>query len=137
MRLGMQTKSVSIFDAIAALKEEVGGIVTNPPTDDELAQAKESILNAFIFNYDSKAGILSQQMNCAYYGLPSNYLETYRANIEKVTKDDIVRVAKKYVHTNDLTLLIVGKASDFPKPLDTLGKVTPVDITIPKKPETN
>jgi|KBSSwiStaDraftv2_1062776.scaffolds.fasta_scaffold02531_2 zinc protease len=137
MRLGMQTKSVSIFDAIAALKEEVSGIVTNPPTDEEMAQAKESILNAFIFNYDSRAGILGQQMTYAYYGLPANYLETYRANIEKVTKDDVVRVAKKYVHTDDLAVLVVGKAADFPKPLDTLGKVTSVDITIPKKPATN
>ena len=62
------------------------------------AAAKESILNSFIFNYDSRAGILAQQMTYAYYGLPSNYLEMYRANIEKVTKDDVVRVAKKYVH---------------------------------------
>ncbi len=134
MRLTMQTKSVSIFDAIAALKGEVSGIVSNPPNDEELAQAKESILNAFIFNYDSRAGILSQQMTYAYYGLPSDYLETYRANIEKVTKDDVVRVAKKYVHTDDLAILVVGKAADFPKPLDTLGKVTTVDISIPKKP---
>ncbi len=134
MRLVMQTKSGSIFDAIAALKEEVDGIVTNPPTDDEMDQAKESILNAFIFNYDSRAGILAQQMAYAYYGLPSNYLETYRANVEKVTKGDVVRVAKKYVHTDDLAILVVGRAADFPKPLATLGKVTPVDIAIPKKP---
>jgi zinc protease len=136
-RLGMQTKSVSIFDAMAALKDEVAGIVTNPPTDDELSQAKDAILNAFIFNYDSKAGILGQQMAYAYYGLPSNYLETYRSNIEKVTKDDVVRVAKKYVHTDELAILIVGKAADFPKPLDTLGTVTTVDISIPKKPAAN
>jgi zinc protease len=137
MRLGMQTKSVSVFDAIAALKEEVAGIVTNPPTDEELKTAKDAILNSFIFNYDSRSGILAQQMSYAYYGLPSNYLETYRTNIEKVTKDDVVRVAKKYVHTDDLTLLIVGKAADFPKPVETLGKVTTLDITIPKKPTTN
>ena len=137
MRLGMQTKSASLFDAIAALKEEVNGIVTNPPTDDEMSLAKESFLNSFIFNYDSRAGILAQQMNYAYHGLPSNYLEMYRGNIEKVTKDDVVRVAKKYVHVDDLSILVVGRAADFTKPLDTLGKVTNVDITIPKKPVAN
>lgn len=136
MRLGMQTKSASLFDAVAALKDEVAGIVTNPPTDEELATAKDSILNSFIFNYDSRAGILAQQMSYAYHGLPANYLETYRANIEKVNKDDVVRVAKKYVHAGDLTVLVVGKAADFPKPLDALGKVTTLDISIPKKPET-
>jgi len=134
LRLGMQTKSASLFEAIAALKEEVRGIVTNPPTDDEMGLAKESILNSFIFNYDSREGILAQQMSYAYHGLPSNYLEKYRSNIEKVTKDDVVRVAKAYVHVDDLTLLVVGRAADFPQPLDTLGKVSNVDITIPKKP---
>ena len=137
MRLGMQTKSASLFDAIAALKEEVAGIISNPPTDEELSIAKESILNSFIFRYDSRSGILAQQMNYAYHGLPANYLETYRANIDKVTKDDVVRVAKKYVHPNDLTLLVVGKAADFPKPLDALGKVTAWDISIPKQGAAN
>jgi len=134
MRLAMQTKSASIYEAIAALKEEVGGIVTNPPSDAEMKHAKDSILNSFIFNYDSRSGILAQQMSYAYYGLPANYLETYRSNIEKVTKDDVVRVAKKYVHPDDLTLLVVGRSSDFPKPLDSMGSVTPVDIAIPKRP---
>jgi zinc protease len=135
LRFGMQTKSASVFDAIAALESEVGGIVTNPPTDGEMKHAKESILNSFVFNYDSRAGILSQQMTYAYYGLPADYLDRYRANIEKVTKDDVVRVAKTHVHEGDLTVLVVGRASDFGKPLDTLGKVTTLDITIPKKPE--
>jgi zinc protease len=134
MRLTMQTKSESVYDAIAALKSEVRGIITNPPTDEEMKRAKESILNSFIFNYDSRAGILAQQMTYAYYGLPADYLDRYRANVEKVTKEDVTRVATKYVRPDDLSILIVGRASDFPKPLDTLGKVTAVDITIPKKP---
>jgi zinc protease len=134
MRLTMQTKSESVYDAIAALREQVRGIVTQPPTDDEMKRAKESILNSFVFNYDSRAGILAQQMTYAYYGLPEDYLERYRANIEKVTKDDVTRVATKYVKPDDLSVLIVGRAKDFPKPLDTLGKVTALDITIPKKP---
>lgn len=135
MRLSMQTKSASVFDAIAALKDEVRGIITRPPTAEEMRQAKDSILNSFIFNYDSRAGILAQQMAYAYFGLPSDYLDRYRSNIEKVTKDDVVRVASKYVHPDHLTLLIVGRKADFPKPLDTLGKVTTLDIAIPKKPE--
>ncbi|HEX4824699.1 MAG TPA: pitrilysin family protein [Candidatus Polarisedimenticolaceae bacterium] len=134
MRLGMQTKSASVYDAIAALKDEVRALTVAPPTDLEMTQAKEAILNSFIFNYDSRSGILAQQMNYAYHGLPANYLEMYRSNIEKVSKDDVLRVAKAYVHVDDLSLLIVGRAADFPKPLDTLGNVTKLDITIPKKP---
>jgi zinc protease len=130
----MQTKTASLFDAVAALKDEVRTIATAPPTDEEMTNAKESILNSFIFNYDSKSGILAQQMNYASRGLPADYLETFRANIE-VTKDDVVRVAKAYVHVDDLALLVVGRGR-ISRSLDSLGKVTNVDITIPKKPGT-
>ena len=61
--------------ADAAVRAEVAGIVDNPPTADELKRAKDSILNSFIFNYDSKPQVLSQQMTYAFYGLPADFLE--------------------------------------------------------------
>ena len=48
-----------------------------------------------MFNYDSKAEILAQQMTYAYYGLPADFLETYRANIEKVGPADVQRAVEK------------------------------------------
>lgn len=132
----MQTKSQSVFEAVEAMKDEIRGIISNPPSDDEMKRAKESILNSFVFNYDSTDKILGQQLTYAYYGLPANFLETYRTNIEKVTKDDVARVAKKYVHPDDLTVLVVGKAADFGKPVTTLGKVETLDISIPPPPDT-
>ena len=135
-RTGLQTKSATTVEGIEALREEIRGIIENPPSDAELARAKESILNSFIFNYDSKGEILSQQLLYAYYGLPADFLERYRANIEKVTREDVARVAKKFVHPDQLTVLVVGKASDFGRPLSTLGPSETIDITIPAPPDT-
>jgi len=73
-------------------------------------------------------------MNYAFYGLPADYLETYRANIEKVTREDVARVAKAYVKPEQLAVLVVGKAADFDKPLAELGAVTTLDIAIPPPP---
>jgi zinc protease len=130
-RAGLQTKSSTTIKAIEAVKAEVTGIIDTPATEAELKRAKDAILNSFVFNYDSKAKILSQQMTYAFYGLPADFLEQYRANIEKVTAADVARVAKKYVHPDKLAILVVGKAADFDQPLTNLGKVTPIDITIP------
>ncbi len=134
-RVGCQTKSSTMSEAVAALKEELVGMIERPPDDAELARAKESILNSFVFNYDSKREVLSQQLLYAYYGLPLDFLERYRANIEKVTREDVARVARTHIHPDRLTLLVVGKSSDFDKPLGTLGQVVEVDITIPPPPE--
>jgi predicted Zn-dependent peptidase len=135
-RAGLQTKSSTTTKAIAAVKAEITGIIDNPPSDAELKRAKDAILNSFIFNYDSKAKVLSQQMTYAFYGLPADFLERYRANIEKVTVADVTRVARQYVHPGQLAILVVGKASDFDQPLSNLGKVIPIDITIPPPADT-
>jgi len=128
---GLQTASSNMSRAIDAMKFEINDLIANPPSDEEIRRAKESILNSFIFNYDSKRKILAQQMNYSFYGLPADYLETYRANIEKVTREDVARVAKTYVKPENLSILVVGNAADFDVPLSTLGEVTALDITIP------
>lgn len=67
-----------------------------------------------------------------FYGYPADFLERYRAAIEKVTAADVARVAQKYVHSNQLAVLVVGKAADFEKPLASFGPVTNLDISIPE-----
>jgi len=126
------TKTETTGAAIDALLEEVDGIVTHPATEDEVTRAKQGMLNSFIFNYDSKAKILRQQLAYEYYHYPSDFLAKYRQNIEKVTPADVARVAKQYVKKNDLAILVVGKSEGLDKPLDTYGKVTDLDITIPE-----
>ena len=70
-----------------------------------------------------------------YYGYPADFLERYRAGIEKVTPADVARVAAKYLHKDQLAVLVVGNTAEFDKPLSTsLGTVTTSDITIPPPP---
>ena len=54
--------------------------------------------------------------------------------MEKVTTADVERVAKKYLHKDQMKVLVVGNQADFDKPLSTLGPVTPIDIRIPGAP---
>jgi outer membrane lipoprotein-sorting protein len=51
--------------------------------------------------------------------------------VEKVTAADVLRVANKYVHKEELKVLVVGNISEYQKQLAALGPVTPIDITIP------
>jgi predicted Zn-dependent peptidase len=135
-QVGMGTKSETTLAGIAALREEVEGLKKNPPTEAEVRRAKDSILNSFVFNYDSRAEVLNQQMVYAYHGLPANFLETYRTNVEKVGPADVQRAIEKFIHPDRMAVLVVGKTADFEKPLTALGTVTPVDITIPPPADT-
>ncbi|HXA17217.1 MAG TPA: pitrilysin family protein [Thermoanaerobaculia bacterium] len=126
------TKSGSTVEAINAARTDLTDLQTKPFTADELAQAKESILNAYVFTADSKAKILSQRVNLEFYGYPADFYQQYPAKLQAVTADDVARVAKKYVQPSQTSVLVVGKEKDFDKPLSTLGTVTPIDITIPE-----
>ncbi|GAC1628950.1 MAG: hypothetical protein NVS9B13_26740 [Candidatus Acidiferrum sp.] len=134
LRLFISTKSGTTAAAIDAFNEEIDALKTNPAAAQDLAVAKDAILNSFVFRFDSKEKVLREQMNYAFYGYPLDFLERYRAGIEKVTQADVARVAQKYIHKNQLAILVVGKASDFDRPLSSFGPVTPVNITIPAPP---
>jgi zinc protease len=131
-RIAMGTKSSTTVDAIQALQAELNGMLTAKPiTPEEVREAKDSILNRFIFNFDSKDKVLGERMLYEYYGYPADFLERFRAGIEKSTPDDANRVAHKYVHPQQFAVLVVGNQAEFGKPLSSLGPVTPIDISIP------
>jgi zinc protease len=128
--VGMGTRSASTARGIRALLSEIDRLQREPPDARELASAKDAILNSFIFRYDSKEKVLREQMRFAFFGYPADFLERYRAGVEKVTAGDVLRVAKKYVRKNELSILVVGNPAEIPG-LDAVGKVQKVDISIP------
>ena len=135
-QVGLSTKSASMSEAVDALKIEIDRMITEPPSKDELTKAKESILNSFVFRYDSQSRILNQLMVYDFWGLPEDFLDTYRSKIEKVSAEDVTRVAKQYMHPDKVAMLVVGTSADFDKPVATFGEVTEIDISIPPPPDT-
>lgn len=134
VRIAMGTKSGSTVEAIQALYEEIDRLKSDPISDDEIARAKDSLLNSFIFNFDSPEKVLREKMAYEFYGYPLDFLERFRSAIEKVQKADVERVVAKYLHKDQLAVLVVGNTEEFDKPLSSFGPVTNVDITIPPPP---
>ncbi len=129
-RIAMGTKSSTTAAGLDALYAEIDGLIKDPGSAEEVRKAKDSILNSFIFNFDSAGKVLRERMRYEYYGYPADFLERFRSGIEKITPADIARVVKKYVDRNKFAVLVVGKAADFDRPLSSFGPVTTLDITI-------
>ncbi|HUI84317.1 MAG TPA: pitrilysin family protein [Candidatus Binatia bacterium] len=130
----MQTKSASTVEGVEGLDSEIDGLLKNPATAEELRRAKDDILNSFIFQFDTPEKVLREKMAYEFYHYPLDFLERYRGEVENVTAEDVARVARKYVHKNQLAVLVVGNDAEFDKPLSSLGPVQNVDITIPPPP---
>ncbi len=128
------TKSATTIESIKALDEDIDDLAKHPITDAEIKAAKDAILNAFIFRLDSPDKVLAERVIYQFYGYPADWLDKYPAEIEKVTAADVNRVAAKYLHRDQLAVLVVGNTKEFDKPLSSLGPVKEIDITIPPPP---
>ncbi|MEE8348983.1 MAG: pitrilysin family protein [Acidobacteriota bacterium] len=129
--VGCQTRAETTVQAILAMKAEVVKMTQAEVTAEELELARESFLNAFVFNFDSKGEIVNRLMTYSYYGYPLDFLEKTKEGIEKVSQADILRVARQHLHPDQMQILTVGPAQDWEKELSTFGPVNEIDITIP------
>jgi zinc protease len=121
--VGAQTKSKSTVETTTLMQSIVKDLRASPVTPDELKTAKESILNSFVFQFTSSYGNVTHQADLEYLGLPADWYDTYQAKIAAVTAQDVLRVAKEHVFPDKFITLIVGKQSEFDKPLKSLGEV--------------
>ncbi len=130
--MSMSTKTETTAAGIDALLEEAQKLKTAPPSAEEVEKAKAAILNSFVFNSDSTAEILGQQLAFEYYGYPLDWLERYRQGIEVVAAKDVAAAASKHIRPEEFVILVVGPSEGQDKPLSDYGTVRTVDITIPE-----
>jgi zinc protease len=127
---GGSSKPETTIKIYQSMLTEVKRLAESGATDDEVTRAKDSILKGFAFEFDHTSKIIGRLMAYEYYGYPRDYLQQYHARITKVTKDDVARVARQYLAPGKFAVLFSGNGR-YEAPLDSLGPVKPVDITIP------
>jgi hypothetical protein len=127
------TRNEQCLDSVDAVREEVVRIIDKGVTERELADARESILNSFVFNFDTPSKIINRQMTYELYGYPMDFAEKMLEQIKKVTVEDINHAAKKYIDPDKFVLLGVGNSTglDEAKTFRGLKDVQLVDVTIP------
>ncbi len=123
-----QTKLETTAKAISLALDEIRKIQATPVDDEELVLAKDTYANKFIFRFTTSSSIVAQMVSIEYQGLPLDYLDTYVGNVKAVTKDDVLRVAKKYMHPDKMVLLVIGNKEKFDKPLSEFGKVNTIEL---------
>ncbi|MFB6231027.1 MAG: M16 family metallopeptidase [Salinibacter sp.] len=131
------TKSSTTVKATEAVMNEIKKMQKEAPTQKRIKRAKESYMNSFVFNFDAEREILGRRMAYESYDYPSDFLQQTKDAVEKVTPDDVLSVAKKYLHPEKSHILVVGNRKKFSDSLSALtkdGSVNTIDISIPTSP---
>ena len=130
---GGQTRTDATVPFVQSILSEFEKLRTTPISEEELANAKESILNSFVFNFQSPSQTLSRLMRYEYYDYPEDFIFQYQKGVKETTVEDIQRVAQKYLQPEKIVTLIVGDTQELGSSLSKLGEdIQTVDISIPQ-----
>ncbi|MCS6952576.1 MAG: insulinase family protein [Bryobacterales bacterium] len=126
------TKLETTARILEAIRAEIAKLRQIEVEPSEFTRARDSILKGFAFEFDSTQEIVERMVSYEYYGYPRDYLQRFRAGIEKVTPADVLRAARSRLDLEKLTVLVLGREKGFERPLSAFGKVVAWDITIPQ-----
>ena len=115
---GYQSKSRTVLYAAQIVLEELRKITQEQVTDKEIETAKASYIQTFPQAFETKTAVASTFASEEFTGrLAKNpaYYKSFRAKIAAVTKDDIQRVAAKYLTPDKVAILVVGNKEEILK----------------------
>lgn len=106
--VSVQTKNESANIAIEEILKEINRIRDNPVSQEELSDAKAFLTGSFPLRIETSQKIANFLLHIEYYNLGLDYINKYSLCIKGVTKDDVLRVAKKYLDPDNFILVVVG-----------------------------
>jgi predicted Zn-dependent peptidase len=107
--------------AIADSVAEIAGIRgSRPPSDEELTLAKASLTRGYPRNFETAQQVARSVAQLALYGLPDSYFAEFMPKANAIGRDDVTRVAARYLDPGKLTTLIVGDQTAIADSLATL-----------------
>src|SRR5258706_5397903 len=99
-------------DSLKEFFYELDRIRSDKVGEEELADAKNFLTGVFPLRAETQEGLTNLIVNQHLYGLPEDYLQTYRDHVDAVTADEVQRVAVKHVRPDEMAIVIVGDAKE-------------------------
>ncbi|MFH1314080.1 MAG: pitrilysin family protein [Candidatus Eisenbacteria bacterium] len=123
-----QTRADAAARALKLLVEQIEKMDSEGPTEEEVKDAKESLINRQVFDYESAAKIVDRLVYYDITGLPLDTLEREFLVYQSATLEDVERAGAEYLHPEGLTILVVGNQNLFDRPLSDFGDVNVIEI---------
>jgi len=128
---GGQTQTSNTVPFVKSVISEIEKLRTSLVTEQELDDAKESILNSFVFNFQTPSQTLSRLMRYEYFDYPEDFIFTYQKQVQDTNREDILKAAQKHIKPKQLVTLVVGNKQAMNPSLDSLNQeITMLDISI-------
>lgn len=111
-QIGLQTRGSQADDALSVVRQTLDTFIAEGPTADELQAAKDNLINGFGLRLDSNAKLLDHVAMIGFYGLALDWLDTYPAQVEKVTVAAVRDAWQRRIRPDQLITVIAGGDGD-------------------------
>jgi zinc protease len=111
---GTQTRADKADETLELIQSEIRKMIESGPSDEELAKAKSYLKGSYALNFDTSSKIAGQLVQIQLDELGIDYIERRNGLIDKVSLDDIRRVAKRLLD-GGILVTVVGRSGDAPK----------------------
>jgi predicted Zn-dependent peptidase len=124
LQVSVQTEGTAqaIHESLAEIAAIRG---SRPATDAELALGVAALTRGYARNFETAEQVGRAVTQIALYDLPDDYFDQFVPKIERVTAQDITRVASDYLHPERLMTLVVGDYETIAGDLRRLDLGTP------------
>jgi zinc protease len=106
--LVMQTKNETALEAIRIANVEIRRMREELVTEEELKDAKDYLIGSFPLRLDTNRKVANFWAQVEYFQLGLDYPDRYGDFIQKVSREDVRRVAQKYLKPESLITVIVA-----------------------------
>jgi predicted Zn-dependent peptidase len=134
------SRQIGIFQAEASIRNEktdssvqellreINTIRNEQVGETELSRMKNYLSGGFARSLENPATIANFALNIARNNLPADYYQKYLTNLAAVDAAKVQDVAKLFLNTNQMHIVIVGNAKQISKGLEKYGPIKYFDI---------
>jgi zinc protease len=110
---GFASPNKDVATSLDLVRAEFKALAENGPTQEEVDAAKSYLIGSFVLSLDSNAKIAEQMLKAQLQGQGTDFVNQRKAQLAKVTRADVARVARSLLDVADLSVAIAGQPANI------------------------
>ena len=106
--VSLQTRPDQAEQALQIAREVLARFVREGPTEAEMQAAKANLLGGFALRIDSNRKLLDNVVNIAWNRLPLDYLDTWQAQVQKMTAREVQQAMARVLQPERMVTVVLG-----------------------------